>query len=280
MSMALRDGGPFVALGIAAFLPFGGAVPTVLAAAGLMAVTGAAAAVWCCAHWTNLPPATTPRRWCWSWSLWGTSVLGMGVAQVDILIGGAVMDAEALGLYAFLRRIANVVALPVSVATWVSAKPVATAFGAGDMRALRLASADGSRIAWYPACILAALSLAGVTLAAALPWLDVTPMIAGCFVILVAGALMQAFCAAGLTVATLTRYARLAAIARALTLLAYLGTVGVIGSVLSPVSNALAYGVAAVLGSLLVWGVLWRELDVDTSARVLWQQGRAGWKTS
>ncbi len=280
-SMVLRDAGPFTALGVATFLqPAGDPEALLWMAAALMCVMVIAATVWCTMHRSALvEPVGTHHNWL-SWSLWGTSILGMTMAQVDLIIGGTLMSAEALGLYALLRRIANVVALPVTVATWVSAKPVAAAYGAGDQSALKHASAVGSQIAWYPALGIAAVCLCGLALSAASPWPVVTSQIATCFGILLCGALAQAFLASGFTVATLSNHAPLSVIARAITILSYLCLAAWLGNTLSPVSNALSYTAAMCLGSGLVWAVLLQRLGIDTSARVLWRREVPVWKAS
>jgi O-antigen/teichoic acid export membrane protein len=281
ISMFLRDAGPFSALGIASFLAAdAGPAALLLVTAIVICAMSIAATIWCITHRRNLAkPNGKPISW-WSWPLWGTSILGMGLAQVDLIIGGTLMSAEALGLYALLRRIANVVALPVSVATWVSAKPVAAAHGAGDHSALKDASARASRIAWYPALGLAALCRGGLVIAAVSPWPLVTAQIAVCFGILMFGALMQAFLASGFTVATLSNHAALSVTARTVTILSYLCFAVLIGNQMTPVHNALGYTVAMCIGSGLVWVVILRNLGIDTSARVLWHREVRMWKIS
>lgn len=280
-SMLLRDAGPFTALGVAALLqPTGDAKALLWIAAALMCLMVAAATLWCVMHRGALAkPAGNHGKWL-SLPLWGTSILGMLMAQVDLIIGGTFMNAEALGLYALLRRIANVVALPVTVATWVSAKPVAAAYGAGDLIALEQASAKGSQIAWYPALCIAAVCLCGLAISATSPLLIVTSQIATCFGILLFGALVQAFLASGFTVATLSKYAALSVIARAATISSYLCFTAFLGVDMSPISNAIGFTVAMCLGSGLVWVVLLQRLGIDTSACVLWRREVPAWRTS
>lgn len=280
-SMVLRDAGPFTALGFAALLqPQGDPEALLWMVAALMCLMAMAATFWCVMHRSALAKHVGGHSKWFSWSLWGTSIMGMVMAQVDLIIGGILMSTEALGLYALLRRIANVVALPVTVATWVSAKPVAAAYGAGDQSALKHASAKGSRIAWYPALGIAAVCLCGLALAAASPWPVVTAQIAICFGILLIGALAQAFLASGFTVATLSNQASLSVIARTVTILSYLCFAAWFATNMSPISNALGYTVAMCLGSGLVWAVLLQRLGIDTSARVLWRREVLAWKTS
>ena len=281
VSMVLRDAGPFSALGLAAVLaPDDNVLFLLWGAVGLMTLVALVAAGWCISNSARLGPPQPPSRVCWSWSLWGTSILGMILAQIDLIVGGAFMGTEALGLYALLRRIANVVALPVSVATWVSASPIAAAYDRGDDVGLRQASARGSQIAWYPALVICAVCICGLVVAAMLPSLTITAQIAVSFGILLSGALVQAFLASGFTVATLSDHATLSASARALTVLFYLSIAAVVGVTMTPVSNALCYTFAMCLGSGVVWLVLRRDLGVDTSACVLWRREVPAWRTS
>lgn len=280
VSIVLRDAVPFAALGLSAVAFTDSPAEALLGAAALMLAMAVLAALWCVWHWAVLSqdPEKPPKTW--DFALWGTAMLGMALAHIDIIIGAQFMQADALGLYALLRRIANVVALPVSVATWVSAQPVAAAHRSDSPGALQAATTASLRMVWYPACAICALCLMGLVVAAALPWLSVTPQVAATFLCLLFWVLMQAFYGAGYTVATLTAHAGTAMQARALTLLAYLALALPLGQAMAPATNALALICANLLGCWLVWRILWRDLGVDTSARVLWSGGGRRWKTS
>ena len=281
LSMMLRDAAPFAALGLAAILsPSNDAVPLLWTASAVMTGFGAMAVVWCVLNIRASAHKAQPSGAWWSWSLWGTAVLGMIIVQMDLIIGGILMSPQAVGLYAFLRRIANVVALPVTVANWVSARPVAAAYGAGNHAALKQASARGNRIAWYPAMAIAALCLLGLWGGAQTAYIDVTAEIAICFGILIFGALAQSFMASGFTVATLSDHAKLAAASRAITMVLYAILAVVIGADMDPVNNAIIYTLAMCIGNGLVWLFLLRDLDVDTSALVLLDREVRQWRAS
>jgi O-antigen/teichoic acid export membrane protein len=280
-SMVLRDAGPQVALGVAAVIA-GKADAAVIMFVAACVMAGLAALIGLCC--LMLRPKTTlisdSAKPAWSVSLWGTSVLGMAVAQMDLLVGGAVLPSEALGVYALLRRIANLVALPVSVATWVSGAPVSTAFGADDMKALRKASAAGSQIAFIPGAALFAIGIAGLPfLSFAVPdgaLADVQWVLA----ILLTGAFVQVSLASSFTVATLCGLARLSVVARLSALLIYGAAAAILGASLSPITNAASYTVAMSLGSLLLWILLLRRLGLDTSAMVMTRRKGLAWKLS
>jgi O-antigen/teichoic acid export membrane protein len=278
VSMALRDAGPFVALGAGAVCAIGGSAETaLLGGAGILVIFAAVAMGWArClpAAPTGTAPHTARGD---AGAVWGASVVGVAIAQMDLILGGAVFSAEALGVYALLRRIANVVALPVSVATWISAPAVSAAFGAGDVAALRAASAQGNRAAWFPALGLFGLGVIGLVTAGPHFLSDTFVWI---FAALLLGALLQAFWASGYTVATLTDAPALSLVARLIVLAGY-GLMALWhGEGLSPLTNALAYVVAMSAGSLWLWLALWRRFGVDTSAASLWVKGVPLWRTS
>lgn len=281
LSMALRDAGPQVLLGVAGgFAGHAGAATLMGLAAILMAVWGGFIGFWCLTKTTPLPRAPgNPRPRC-SISLWGTSVLGSVIAQIDLLVGGAMLPRDDLGIYAVLRRVANLIALPVSVATWVSAGPVSAAFGANDMPKLRQASARGSQIA-----ILSGGALFGVGLLC-LPFVSYVFPTADfhsatwVFAILLLGALVQVILASSFTVATLCGLARFAVQSRLAAVVIYLALVQLVGAGMSPITNALSYVAATSIGGLLLWHVLKTRIGLDTSAAVLWRAKEVQWKPS
>lgn len=275
-SMALRDAGPQIALGVGALGATGGSAQGILwGAVFVMLVFAGLAVFWC----VRVPQRTSvicgDKRPMLDLSLWGTSVLGMAVAQMDLIVGGAFLSSETLGVYALLRRVANLVALPVSVATWVSAAPVSKAHGTGDLSALQNASASGAQIAFLPGT---ALFLLGLT---CLPAISVFSSDATLpFAILLCGAFVQVILASGYTVATLCGLAHFAAFARLGALLAYLITAHALGSSLSPITNAFTYTVAMSCGSLLLWVQIKRRLGIDTSAMSLRRSEAVKWRLS
>ncbi len=267
-SMILRDAAPQMALGCAAVLVVSGSAAILVQSAVLLFVMCLVATIWC---WrqegrrallrkgaTEAPPL----------SLWGTSVLGTALAQVDIVIGGAFLSDAQIGLYGLLRRLTNLVVMPVSVATWVASVPVAKAHGAGDRTALKRASRQASKVALIPGFAL--LGAGFVTLAILqIPGLRIWEATGDILcLILLGGAALQLLFAATFTVATLCKLAHFAASARLCSLAVYLVGVAMI-PVLTPVLNASIYVGALTCGSLLLWAVIQNRLGVDTSARAL-----------
>jgi O-antigen/teichoic acid export membrane protein len=277
LSMALRDFAPLVVLGLAGLLAVDPVAILWLAALGLGAIClGAAGLVWRHPQRRTVIGPDRPQAG-FAKDLWATAVLGMGLAQVDIILGGQFLTPEQIGVYALLRRLANLVALPVAVATWLSAGRISAAHAARDTAALQSASDAGARIALLPGLGLAAGVLLALPL---LPlWLPDMPrpgLVLPVLLILLGGTLVQLAFAQGVSVATLTGRGHLAALARLAGLGTYLGTVA-LAAPLDPLGNALAYALATSLCAGLLWLWVWRSMGVDTLAR---PRRRLGWRMS
>lgn len=280
MSMALRDAGPQVALGLGVMTgPYTADGAILMQALVWLGLLGAGAGFWCVRH-AAFQALIRPdgKRAGVAWSLWGTAVLGMALAQVDIIAAGSFLTPEQVGIYALLRRIANLVALPVSVATWVSAAPVSAAFGAGNQARLQQASARGSQIAFVPALVLFCVGCAALPL---LPWITGGAESRWLCLILLTGALAQAVFASSFTVATLCGQGHLAALTRLFSLCLYLAGVWILGAAgVEPAQNALIYVGAITLGSFGLWSAIRHRMGLDTSALVVIRKQEATWKPS
>ena len=281
ISMVLRDAGPQLALGVVVLGTGAAPVSMILSwAAVLMCSVAIVLILWAMHRAPQPAPSSGRLRLADGAALWGTSVLGVGVAQMDLIAGGFFLPPEVLGLYALLRRVANLTALPVSVATWVSAAPIAAAFGAGDLRGLQRESVLASRIALTSGVALLACGLVGLLcLPVALSPAE-ADMAQTIFLILLIGAFVQVWYASGFTVATLCGFAHFAGFARAATLCSYLLGLILAWPALGPVGNALLQAAAMSAGSALLWLALRRQLGVDTSAAALWRREAVAWKTS
>lgn len=279
VSMVVRDAGPQMALGFASVLSLGARADAVLmTCAVLMGVLASAGVLWAWRQGRMDAILTTRARAFGCMALWANSVLGMIVAQIDLIVGGAVISAEQLGVYAVLRRLANLVALPVSVATWVSAPAVSSAHGARDANGLNRASAQGSKIAMLPGVVLCAVGFMALPV---LPFIIPQPTgTAGVMAVLLLGAMGQVVFASSFTVATLCDMPAAAMRARLLMIALYLLWFQWWGPELTLLSNAFGYATALTLGGVALWWTVKRQLGVDTSCAVLLNTKGGRWKIS
>ena len=272
LSMALRDGAPLLALGLAGLTRAEAPLILWLAAAGLGVICAWVAwLIWRHGARADLIAEGRPAA-AVSLNLWAVAVLGMVLTQVDIVLGGQLLTPEQIGIYALLRRLANLVALPMSVATWVSAGQISAAHAASDLPALQSASDAGARIALLPGLGLAALCLLALPLL--VWWQPALPV--PVLLVLLAGTILQLAFAQGMSVATLTGRGDLAAGARLAGLLTYVAAM-LLAAPRDPMGNALAYVLGTSLCSAMLWLWLWRGTGVNTLAL----QGRARpWRMS
>ncbi|PUB12126.1 lipopolysaccharide biosynthesis protein [Yoonia sediminilitoris] len=279
-SMFLRDSGPQLALGVAGFAAAAQSAPIVATAAFLLGGAIIPAGIWCLRHPKRAEVIGGAQARPFPNALWANSVLGMGAAQADIIVGGAFLSPEQIGLYALLRRITNLVVLPVSVATWVTSVPVAAAHGAGDRTALARHSAHASQIAIIPGIGL----LVGAVLVMFLlrsfglqQWENAGDHL---FLILLGSALVQISFAASFTVATLCQLAHFAVLSRMLSIGIYL-LVALLAAPLGLMANGLAYVTGVTAGGLFLWWIVLQRGGIDTSLMALFTRKKgAVWKTS
>ena len=280
--IALYEAGPFVALGLSGVIaPGSSAVKILLLAASFIFLLAVAATIWCVLQKGRTQVITKSDNTSGvAWSLWGTSLLGMGLAQIDIVVGGSILSPEQIGFYAVLRRLAILGALPVSVATCVSAGPISMAFATDNHVALRQASARGSQIALAPGLILFGAILLMLPLWDLAIGQELGAQGRVTLMMLSLGALVQVVFASGFTVATLCGHARHAAASRAISILIYLAMVAILGSGIGLFGHACIYATALTLGSIWLWFTLRQRLAIDTSIASLWRNGGAVWRPS
>ena len=266
-SMFVRDGLPIIVLGAVALWPATPEQIILRAAVALSLLCILALLIGGLQARTLAGRGTGPTK---QGSLWLSSLLGMAVAQADLVVAGMFLPVEIFAIYALLRRVANLVALPVTVATWVCSGSVSDAFARSDKAALYRAATRANAIAWYPALVLSfAIGLGAIVLHDLVPsgWFPT-------FAVLLAASQMQAYWAAGYPVANLGPDPGLAVSARATVLALYGVAVLAVGVNLSASGHALAYALAISAGSFQLWYQLKRRFAVDTSARALWAGAR------
>lgn len=264
-SMALRDAVPVLALGLAALIGAGPAAILGICAALLAGIAAVAALI--CARHPLRAARISPQggRDIWARGLWANVVLGMALAQIDIVIGGLLLSPAQIGVYALLRRLANLAALPVAVTSWVSASAISTAYDRADQPATQEAVRHFGRAGLWPAAALALGAMGVLALAGqGVHW----PLLA----LLLAGVLGQVVLAQAMTLASLTGQGRAAAASGALALLTYLGLALALLAPAGIWGNALAYVLASSLGNIALALWLRRALGIDCWP---WQWRRA-----
>ncbi|SFS01599.1 lipopolysaccharide biosynthesis protein [Yoonia litorea] len=277
-SMALRDGLPVVVLLFAALLSESADIAILFTALMLL---GFGVSALCVVYGIQGAKGGSSADRDPRFQLWLSSVLGMAQGQIDLVLAGALLPPEIFGGYALLRRLSNVVALPVSVATWATAPQVAEALRQGDRTALQSASSTGSQIAWFPALGICLLCLCGLGLgwAADVSILTDGGWLMACVMLL--GAVMHSYWAASYTVANLAPSPSDGVRARAMSLVIYGGGVALGGAALSALGHAVVFAAATGLSSLFLWHRLNRLYGVDTSAGALWARKKEiAWRMS
>lgn len=209
-------------------------------------------------------------------AFWLNSVMGSLTAMFDLLIGGAVLTAETIGLYAIVKRMANFVSFPQIIANWSVATEASAAHATGDTASLVRIARRGVRLAFVPAVVIAVGVL--LTLPVWSPMFGLPPSYVALVitVILLAGNLANVFFGANFIIASqcgceaAALGARITAVVASLVLTALIVHLGLM------TATALAAVTAAGLALMnaILWYVLKRRLGVDTSALSLWVRGQ------
>jgi O-antigen/teichoic acid export membrane protein len=256
-SMALRDGAPMLALGLGALA--GDDVAAILwICTAILGALGAVAAGVCAAHPRRAAMIGPARaKDIAARGLWANAVLGMALAQLDIVIGGQFLPPEQIAIYALLRRLANLAALPVAVTSWVSTGAISAAHAQSDRRALQDAVTRAGQAAIWPAAGLGLV--AALVLALGAGWAH-WPLLA----LMLAGIAVQVVLAQAMTLASLTGQGYGAAITRLVSVVSYLVLAVVVFAPLDAWHNALAYVSATSLGSAALWLWLWHVMAINT----------------
>lgn len=277
LSMLLRDTAPFLALGVAGGLGHADVAGLLNNAAMILGIFCTACLGWLWAHASKHQKLGVHDRILpLPWSLWGTSVLGMALAQIDIVIAGTYLSDDKVGLYALLRRVTNVVLLPMSAATWIAAVPIAGAFNARNHAALIQAIRKSTEIAMLPGSLFIFAASVLAVYAGQAGYSEARPA----FVLLLIGAAGQLFFATATTAATMCAQAQWAVATRLGSIVMFVALVwlwpapGLTGT-------ALAYAVSVVAGNAVLWAVVYFRLGCDSSGFCLLRRSEAvAWKPS
>ncbi len=87
---------------------------------------------------------------------WGAVILQTASTQIDVIIAGAVVGPVATGIYALIKRITNIIAIPQSIVVWILAPRVSRATALEDTAGLQAAARYGTKMAFLPALVITA----------------------------------------------------------------------------------------------------------------------------
>lgn len=198
---------------------------------------------------------------------WLSSALGAALAQIDIVIGGLFLSAEELGAYNILRRVANLAALPVTIATWATVGEFSRAFATRDRAAIEAANRKALLLAVPPGLALVALCVPLYPVLALIYELSGIEMIFATYLVLLAQSAVVVFFGAGLTILTTSGLESAAWQGRIIAIVVYLavlaGSLAMVG--VSPIVNAAAILLGMIAFSGFVWWRVRNAFDFDSS---------------
>lgn len=207
----------------------------------------------------------------YTFSFWGSSILGALWAQVDVLVGSLFLTPAQLGTYNILRRVANLAALPIVISSWVTVGDFSRAFFLNDVAALQSTNRRATLLSVLPGSLLI---LSGLALYPLLGLMydginsSGTPGLFLCYLLLLGQSAVFLIFASGMTVASTSGMEASAMRARVIGILGYL--LVLILALAVQVPPLFANGLAVMGGSITMSGTLWlkiwRRTRLDTSA--------------
>lgn len=97
-------------------------------------------------------------------SYWGAMLLNTASGQLDIILAGTIISPQTVGIYAVVKRLANVMAIASSIVVWIFAPRVSRAAAAGDHLALDRAARSAVKLTIGPALIIALVMIVALPL--------------------------------------------------------------------------------------------------------------------
>lgn len=85
---------------------------------------------------------------------WGNDITGMALAQFDILIGAAFVSNAELGYYQILKRLANLIGLPLVVTNWSATVALGKLYASKNIERMHKICADSSFWSFLPGIAL------------------------------------------------------------------------------------------------------------------------------
>lgn len=96
---------------------------------------------------------------------WMNAVLSTVSGQIDILLGGMMLNAEALGNYQIVKRLANIVLIPKTISVWMTSVALSAAVAEQSRGALICALQSSRDLVLVPGAVIMALLVAGFPIA-------------------------------------------------------------------------------------------------------------------
>ncbi len=208
-------------------------------------------------------------------SYWLNGLTGALMSNVDVLAASALLQPEHVGLYVVLRRVANAVSLPQTIANDRYAVPIAAAHAEGDTAAVQRASRDALSITAGVSTVLAiaVVALDGVWL----PLFGFGPSGAATTTLafLTTANLLSVYFGINFMVAAQCGLELRALRARALGL-ALFGLLVAMIVLLRPAATAWQLALSQMLAMLIMNAVIWaqirRRLGIDTSIAAMFRR--------
>ena len=201
---------------------------------------------------------------------WTGSLLGVLWAQIDILFGALVLTSEQLGIYNILRRICNLITLPMTVATWLTVGPFSRAFRDSDVEMLGRLIRKSLLVSILPGILLAAIVIVSSHPVQRFYALPDNSNLTWVWSILIGQALLTLIFSPVLTMAATSGHEKSIVIARILGVsifAIFLFIFSITSSELSHNATALVAGTILIYG--YTWWVMFREFGLDGSLLAL-----------
>lgn len=139
---------------------FAGEADVIKIYAGCIALILAGVAILICLHflfrWIPLSAQGQPFGVKDSVPYWGAVSLNTASSQLDIVLTGVLLGPTSAGIYALLKRAANLVAIPQSIAVWIFAPRVSRASAVKDTVKIMNAAKSSTKLSFLPGLLLAA----------------------------------------------------------------------------------------------------------------------------
>ncbi|MBV7258520.1 hypothetical protein [Erythrobacter crassostreae] len=191
----------------------------------------------------------------WQGAFWGSAVLGLAWAQIDIVIGGLFLSPAQLGAYNILRRIANLVTLPATISNWTTIGDFSRAFAQHDREAVLATNRKALVLGAIPGFLLLLVAIPAYVV---IDYLYAFPEGEGFFLLflmLLAQAGIVVHFLAGTSILSTSGLETSAMFCRLAGLIAYLIALAILFALIPSAVHANAAALFA--GSIVLYGLVW-----------------------